>query len=148
MTKDEAIEILKGKIYPYNYKKNKMIISNVNEENEALDVVKDLCVKQVPSVNPQPCDDAVSRDALIAKLTELIKTSRSTIEIKAKLIPMIQGMPSVTPSRPRGHWIIYNYPGHECVYCSNCKEEYYEDDLYMGGSDFPKYCPNCGAEME
>ena len=46
-----------------------------------------------------------------------------------------------------GQWIIYNYPGHECVYCSSCKEEYYEDDLYMGGSDFPKYCPNCGCRM-
>ena len=46
-----------------------------------------------------------------------------------------------------GQWIIYNYPGHECVYCSSCKEEYYEEDLYIGGSDFPKYCPNCGCRM-
>lgn len=55
-------------------------------------------IKALPSVtqNPIDCDDAISRDALITKLEELIKTSRSTIEIKAKLIPMIQDMPPVT----------------------------------------------------
>ena len=43
----------------------------------------------------EPCDDAISREALITKLVELIKTERSTIEIKTKLIPMIQNMPCV-----------------------------------------------------
>ncbi len=57
--------------------------------------------------------DAISRETLIAKLTELIKTSRSTIEIKAKLIPMIQDLPSVTQI-PK-YWIdkdnkIYKMP--------------------------------------
>ncbi len=49
------------------------------------------------SIEQEP-SDTISREALIAKLTELIKTSRSTIEIKAKLIPMIQDLPSVTPT--------------------------------------------------
>lgn len=57
--------------------------------------------------------------------------------------PTVQAIPIRT-----GHWIINTYPAHECVYCSNCKEEYYEDDLYLGGSEFPNYCPNCGARME
>ena len=49
----------------------------------------------IKALSQEPCD-AISRETLIAKLTELIKTSRSTIEIKAKLIPMIQNMPTVT----------------------------------------------------
>lgn len=47
-----------------------------------------------------------------------------------------------------GRWIEYNYPGHEHVYCSNCKEEYYVDDLLMGRNDYPAYCPNCGAKLD
>lgn len=38
MSREEAIEILKGMKYPYNYKKKKMIISNLNEETEALEM--------------------------------------------------------------------------------------------------------------
>lgn len=38
MTREEALEILKGMKYPYNYKNNKMIISNLNEETEALEM--------------------------------------------------------------------------------------------------------------
>lgn len=50
-------------------------------------------------------------------------------------------------SRPRGEW-IRNFSGTEFYwYCSNCKTEYYEEDLYMGGNEFPNYCPNCGADM-
>jgi hypothetical protein len=47
-----------------------------------------------------------------------------------------------------GRWIGWNYPGDEHIECSICKKQYYEDDLYIGGNDFPKYCPNCGAKMD
>ena len=75
-------------------------------------------------------------------------TPRKELEFINLELDGLKHLPSVTPQEPKtGHWIIYNYPGHECVYCSSCKEEYYEDDLYLGGSDFPKYCPNCGCAM-
>lgn len=34
------------------------------------------------------------------------------------------------------------------VYCSHCKDNWYEEDLWMGGNEFPKFCPNCGAIMD
>lgn len=50
-------------------------------------------------------------------------------------------------NRPKGKW-IRDFSGNEFYwYCSNCKTEYYEEDLYMGGNEFPNYCPNCGADM-
>lgn len=57
---------------------------------------------------------------------------------------MLENLPSVTPIRPKGHWI--EHP-HECgenweysMYeCSEC--HHWEDD----DSD---YCPSCGAKME
>ncbi len=52
--------------------------------------------------------------------------------------------------RPVVHamWRIWNYPGDEHVECTACKAEYYEEELYLGGNEFPKFCPNCGATMD
>ena len=60
----------------------------------------------------------------------------------------IANIPSVDIIEPkRGEW-IRTFDGNEWYwYCSNCKNEWYEDDLYMGGNEFPNFCPNCGASM-
>lgn len=67
--------------------------------------------------------------------------------VEAKLtmdnMPTIDAAPVV-----HGLWRGWNYPGDEHVECSICKTQYYEDDLYIGGNDFPNYCPNCGAKMD
>lgn len=56
--------------------------------------------------------------------------------------------PSAQPERKMGRWMLWNYPGEECAICSACGEEYDQMELYIGGNDYPKYCPNCGAKME
>lgn len=48
----------------------------------------------------------------------------------------------------RGRWITWAYPGDEHVECSECHTQYYENDLYLGGNEFPKRCPECGARMQ
>lgn len=88
-------------------------------------------------LNVDVCEDAVSRDAV----KDILNNSYSLTDAEHRL----EQLPSVT--RQTGEWICYNYPAHECVYCSNCKTEYYENDLYLGGSEFPNFCPNCGARM-
>lgn len=92
----------------------------------------------IKALSQEPCD-AISRDALITKLEELIKTSRSTIEIKAKLIPMIRDMPSVT--QKSGHWKQIIPAG---VYeCNICGQNVMTQDIVAY-----KYCHGCGAKME
>lgn len=55
-------------------------------------------------------------------------------------------IPSAEPKT--GRW-VRNFDGNEWYwFCSNCKEEWYEEDLWMGGNDFPNYCPHCGARMK
>ena len=55
----------------------------------------------------------------------------------------IKAMPSVTPIRPKGHWIMTNdylttaYGSIDYVKCSCCGE----DSLEEGN-----YCPNCGSD--
>ena len=63
-----------------------------------------------------------------------------TLECMDELMAMIA-------DRPQGEW-IRTFDGNEWYwYCSNCKEQWYEEDLWMGGNEFPHFCPNCGAEM-
>lgn len=51
------------------------------------------------------------------------------------------------PERKTGKWILWNGPWSEYVKCTACDEMYNQDDLYIGGNDYPKFCPNCGAKM-
>lgn len=46
-----------------------------------------------------------------------------------------------------GYWKMCYYPNDEHVECSECHTQYYENDLYLGGNEFPKRCPECGAHM-
>ena len=98
----------------------------------------DAMMMAIQSLSQEPCDDAISREALIAKLTELIKTERSTIEIKAKLIPMIEQLPSVT--QKSGKWITDEPTVLEPYVCSEC-------GIFHNGK-YKNFCPNCGAKME
>ena len=70
----------------------------------------------------------------------------ATATTQTSMVYLIHSTADV-PERNVGKWIEYNYPGAECVYCSKCKEEYYPDDLLLGGNDYPNYCPHCRARM-
>lgn len=78
------------------------------------------------------------------------------------LCGLIDSAPTVTPDmaqvlayesgksseRPRGEWIGYWTGQEHIVYCSNCKEEYYPEDLYQAnGDELPNFCLRCGADM-
>ena len=57
----------------------------------------------------------------------------------------IKALPTVTPIRPKGHWIVEkggSYLGKRNACCSNCK------DFYSSDWNVFNYCPNCGAKME
>lgn len=74
-----------------------------------------------------------------------INTWDITPIIKNPLIRHIQALPSVTPIRPKGHWIDTNNLDvkYKAIYmCSNCRNCYTEmKPINMN------FCPNCGADM-
>ena len=104
----------------------------------------DKVLENVPSAQPEPCEDAVSRKAVYDAMVEKGQRSRryklgeiwelNGTEIREAL----DTVPSVTPEQKRGKWIN--------GYCSECGKHapfwamattYYESS----------YCPNCGADM-
>lgn len=66
-------------------------------------------------------------------------------DVYANLYDMIEELPSAEPKR--GKWMLWNEPGNEYAYCSVCNAKFDQSDLYIGGTDYPKYCPECGADM-
>ena len=83
----------------------------------------------------KPCDDAISRDAVI-------KLFNGNIGSEAALIlHMVKQLPSFT--QKSGKWLMtgevdvyYDLPSYECSKCG-------QSSLENGD-----YCPNCGAKME
>ena len=98
----------------------------------------------------EPCEDAVSRDAVIEALSEYVsleeyEDNSHTFTVKP-LIKRIVKLPSVTV-RQTGEWIRgevevgaceIEYPWWKCSECG------WEHALVIPRN----YCPNCGAKME
>ena len=89
--------------------------------------------------------DLIEReDAIEATWQE--PTYTDPLNVLTEVRDRIESIPSA--DRPRGEW-IRTFDGNEWYwYCSNCKEQWYEEDLWMGGNEFPHFCPNCGARMK
>lgn len=83
--------------------------------------------------------DCISRADAIHAVSEALK--RTFVEYEDVANKIINKLPSVTPIRPKGHWIDcdvsddYSADGYDCSVCG-INSEY-----------VTSYCPNCGADM-
>jgi hypothetical protein len=121
-------------------------------DNSPLYYALDIAIKALK----QPCEDCISRIDLIAVMHLIMDDAKigdndedyeSLDDIKEQYIEIAKGMPSVTPSIPRGKWIFirkeYRFMGGivnepQGCKCSNCNK------VVRFKSNF---CPNCGADM-
>lgn len=116
MTREEALKIWLPVI--------KTGVESMWECNEALDMA-------IKALEQQPCDDAISREALL----ELVADYDLSM---GQVVKGIHALPSVQPKQKTGHW-IFDEILDKHYYCSECKSM---------GVDYWDYCPNCGAKME
>lgn len=102
-----------------------------------LEVNKAIC-NNLKALEQQPCEDAVSREAV---KEQMIKYGYLAPDMT--VTEFVEGLPSVTPTRPNGEWIINK---DKDTVCSNCEEPIFKYQKV----DFdyrPHFCPNCGADM-
>lgn len=107
-------------------------------------------IKALPPVNPQPCEDAISREDALMCLTG--EWTEITDEIIHRFIKRIKALPSVNPQPKTGHWewVQYDYnPKIGNWHCSECRSVVVEcvSKEEKGGIPLYKYCPQCGAKM-
>ena len=94
--------------------------------------------EELKTLEQEPCEDAISREDVMDWL------ENATYEDVCEAIGTnLDFLPSVTPSRPIGHWIETEYHRWRC---SVCREKGMSewDNIH---ADRTNFCPNCGAEM-
>ena len=94
----------------------------------------------IKALEQEPCDDAVSRQALLKETMARIEYLHDAEDIKAHVKECIETEPSVIPKREKGEWEVrYDMEyGTSRYKCLNCGE--FEDTKSA-------FCPNCGAKM-
>jgi hypothetical protein len=81
--------------------------------------------------------DCISRKAAL-DITWHDPSYSDPLNVLTEVRDKIRDLSSVTPIRPKGHW-IWCVGSHKC---SNC-EEY----TCFSDKELLRYCPNCGADM-
>ena len=105
----------------------------------------------IKALEQQPCEDCISREAVIEVLDKYIEKAQST-GTKDDFISfqelVVKQLPSVTPHPKMGRWEYVQYDNNPNIgnwHCSECRgictEMHSIEDAY-------NYCPNCGAKME
>jgi len=108
-------------------------------------------IRLLPPVTPQPCEDAISRDAVIKLAYDMSEIDGEHFDDPCMVVDVedIQKLPPVTPKT--GHWIETGDVGYiedTAIYefqCSKCKSLAYFRKSFneiVGGT----FCPSCGAD--
>ena len=90
-------------------------------------------------LNQEPCDDCISRQALIEKATSWDKNFADSERCVS--LTDIQGAPPVTPQPKIGKWIVHPKGIGAHLVCNKCLSNAPYDCK-------TNYCPKCGAKME
>lgn len=96
--------------------------------------------------------DCISRKAA-EDITWQDPSYTDPLNILTEVRDKIRELPSVTPIKPKGHWILTDVEGNRVWHC-NCSECGKDPQDYVGGSEnwwlikskLPKFCPSCGSD--
>lgn len=99
----------------------------------------------------QPCEDSVSRQALLDSIAEIDGNTNMDIYTD-EVREIINAIPSVTPTRKKGKWVDIWKDGNR-IYGCRCSECGKDPIDYTYGyeewwfEELPKFCSNCGSFM-
>lgn len=135
MTREEAI-------FTIEHRDSIMDYGETEQLAEALDMA-------LEALKAEPCGDAVSRKWLLEQFAAHIASGYAESAYDAQIYTnLVNGAPSVTPERPKGKWISYNWNDNGIarwgIKCDKCLKKYkYGGEIW----EDPNFCPNCGADM-
>lgn len=136
MTREEAINILK------------QYIDYDNADVPDFYTMEEACEVVIKALEQEPCEDCISREAVIKTITEWFFSKEFQHQNAAEYLrKRLDELSPVTTQPKMGRWFIDERPESDReVICSNCDQpifKYHKLDF-----DYrPKYCPNCGAKM-
>ena len=151
MTREEALNKAIG-VLTYNqvnFCKSKEAFANMNEIIEALEKID-----QEPNYNSvktelEPCDDAVSKQAVLDGLASIAKVkakSDAQKSLMGRVMFFVEKLPSVTPQPKMGKWVM-SVDGLYRPICNQCGAHPWKGYIptVEEATDVFKYCPNCGS---
>lgn len=100
-------------------------------------------IDALPSAQPEPCEDAVSRKMAMDAITASTPYCVVPDDYHISVVDMefrISTLPSVTPKQKRGKWIPSDNGFWACSECKFPSEAHGANIIY-------NFCPNCGAKM-
>ena len=102
------------------------------------------CIDQVELLKAMDTWDKFGNDpneGLVPLRTPALKNRYVPYVKYDDMVNCVKGMSSVTPIRPKGHWIDIDETHSKCSRCRAVFEIYSENGEAM-------YCPNCGSDIE
>lgn len=103
------------------------LISDDGEREKGLEYIRNM-----PPVNPQPCEDAISR-------AEAVRVASGYCH-PANVAKELAKLPPVTPQTKTGHWIrVTDKTGHLVWECDKCGWQQRFNT---------NFCPDCGSHNE
>lgn len=137
MTREEIIRNLE-----YTMDKHKNDTVSTFDTN-----VSAMCKDILDYLKQEPCEDAISRQAVLddlekSHMTSGVRNQGTWNECIDSMMRTIRNMPSVTPKQKMGRWIEHNQYGIKHIECSSCSAWVLSEYLVR-----KSYCPNCGAKM-
>ena len=124
---------------------------------EALNLTIEKQDKDIKALEQEPCEDAVSRQAILKEIPVLWNSNGDKDYCMETLRDFVAELPPVTPSREcgkqkKGKWICVHHLENKITYdswkCSECQHDFDSEEESTVDFDKYKYCPNCGAKME
>ena len=120
---------------------------------EALNKMIEKQDKTIKALKQEPCEDAISRQAVLSKIKEVcfseewvqFRVDKGSNGQRDFLINYIEQLSPVTPQTRKGHWVNGEY----CSECGCDVPTFIVDWRWQEEKDMDaKYCPNCGSKME